>query len=84
MVRGENMNKVMQIIDVIAFVILLLGGLNYLIAGLFGANVMELIFGADLSVVGRIVYAVIGLAAVLLITTIVARTIMKNKSTKAA
>lgn len=84
MVRGENMNKVMQIVDVVAFVILLLGGLNYLIAGLSGIDVMELIFGTNLSVVGRIVYTIIGLAAVLLITTIVARTIMKNKSTKAA
>ncbi len=78
------MNKVMQIVDVVAFVILLLGGLNYLIAGLSGIDVMELIFGTNLSVVGRIVYTIIGLAAVLLITTIVARTIMKNKSTKAA
>lgn len=84
MVRGENMNKVMQIVDVVAFVILLLGGLNYLIAGLSGIDVMELIFGTNLSVVGRIIYTIIGLAAVLLITTIVARTIMKNKSTKAA
>ncbi|MBO4823542.1 MAG: DUF378 domain-containing protein [Clostridia bacterium] len=78
------MNKVMQIVDVVAFVILLLGGLNYLIAGLSGIDVMELIFGTNLSVVGRIIYTIIGLAAVLLITTIVARTIMKNKSTKAA
>ena len=78
------MNKVMKVVDVVAFVILLVGGMNYLIAGLFGIDVMELIFGTEISVVGRIAYAVIGLSALLLLVTVIARTIMKNKKNKVA
>lgn len=78
------MNKVMKIVDVVAFVILLIGGLNFFIYGVFGVDVMELIFGVNLSVIGRIIYAIIGSAALLLLATVIARTIMKSKNTKAA
>ncbi len=73
------MNKVMQVVDVIAFTILLIGGLNYLIAGLFGVDLMVMMFGSNISIVGRIVYAIIGLSALLLLVTVIARTVMKNK-----
>ncbi len=84
MLRGENMKNVMKIVDVIAFVILLIGGINYLIAGLFGMDLMVLMFGTEISVIGRIVYTVIGLSALLLLITVIARTIMKSKKHKAA
>lgn len=84
MLRGENMKNVMKIVDVIAFVILLIGGINYLIAGLFGMDLMLLMFGTEISVIGRIVYTVIGLSALLLLITVIARTIMKSKKTKTA
>ncbi len=74
------MNKIMKVVDVIAFVILLMGGLNFLIAGLFGVNVMELIFGVEISVIGRIAYTIIGLSALLLLCTVIARTIMNHKN----
>ncbi|MCQ2382249.1 MAG: DUF378 domain-containing protein [Clostridia bacterium] len=74
------MNKIMKVVDVIAFVILLMGGLNFLIAGLFGVNVMELIFGVEISVIGRIAYTIIGLSALLLLGTVIARTIMHRKN----
>lgn len=77
------MKKAMQIIDVIAFSILLLGGLNYLIAGLFGMDLMVMMFGTSISIVGRVVYALIGLSALLLLITVIARTVMKNKKTTA-
>lgn len=73
------MKKVMQVVDVIAFTILLIGGLNYLIAGLFGIDLMVMMFGSNISIVGRIVYAIIGLSALLLLVTVIARTVMKNK-----
>ena len=73
------MKKVMQIVDVIAFCILLIGGLNYLIAGLFGLDLMVLMFGTNISIIGRVVYSVIGLSALLLLITVVARAVMKNK-----
>ncbi len=74
------MNKIVKVVDVIAFVILLMGGLNFLIAGLFGVNVMELIFGVEISVIGRIAYTIIGLSALLLLCTVIARTIMNHKN----
>ncbi|MBR4419228.1 MAG: DUF378 domain-containing protein [Clostridia bacterium] len=73
------MKKVMQVVDVIAFSLLLLGGLNYLMAGIFGLDLMHLMFGANISIVGRVVYSIIGLSALLLLVTIVARAVMKNK-----
>ena len=78
------MKKVMQVIDVIAFVILLVGGMNYLIAGVFGVDLMVLMFGTHISVVGRIIYALVGLSALLLVVTVIARAVMKNKTAKAA
>ena len=73
------MKKAMQVIDVIAFSLVLLGGLNYLMAGIFGLDLMHLMFGANISIVGRVVYSIIGLSALLLLVTIVARAVMKNK-----
>ena len=78
------MKKVMQVVDVIAFSLLLLGGLNYLIGGLFGMDLMVMMFGTTISVVGRVVYALVGLSALLLLVTVIARTVMKNKKAKAA
>lgn len=69
----------MQVVDVIAFSLVLLGGLNYLMAGIFGLDLMHLMFGANISIVGRVVYSIIGLSALLLLVTIVARAVMKNK-----
>ncbi len=71
----------MQVVDVIAFSLLLIGGLNYLIAGVFGVDLMQLMFGTNISIVGRVVYSVIGLSALLLLITVVARAVMKNKQT---
>ena len=73
------MKNVMRVVDVIAFSILLLGGLNYLIAGLFGMDLMVLMFGTSISVAGRVVYAVVGLSALLLLITVIARVVAKNK-----
>jgi uncharacterized membrane protein YuzA (DUF378 family) len=48
-------------------------------AGIFGLDLMHLMFGANISIVGRVVYSIIGLSALLLLVTIVARAVMKNK-----
>ncbi|MCQ2382031.1 MAG: DUF378 domain-containing protein [Clostridia bacterium] len=73
------MNKIMKVVNVVAFVILLIGGMNYLIAGLFGVDLMMLLFGTNISVVGRIAYSIIGLSSLLLLVTVIARTVIKNK-----
>lgn len=73
------MKNVMRVVDVIALTILLLGGMNYLIAGIFGLDLFAMMFGTTISIVGRIVYALIGVSAVLLLATIIARVVMKSK-----
>lgn len=46
----------------IAFLLLIVGGLNWLLVGLFGWDVGE-IFGGQEALISRIVYILVGLAA---------------------
>lgn len=50
--------------DWIALVLLIIGGLNWGLVGLFSFDLVAAIFG-ELSVVSRIVYILVGIAAVL-------------------
>jgi|GEM_PF-1636095 len=63
-------NAIMQWTKFVSFVILLIGGLNYLLMGLLEFNLFGEIFGYS-SLAGRIVFSVIGLAAVLLVSIII-------------
>lgn len=47
----------------VAFICLLVGGLNWGLIGFFHFNFITFVFG-DLTVIARIIYAIIGLAAV--------------------
>ncbi len=53
----------MKIFDIIAAVLLVVGGLNWGLVGLFGFDLVAAIFG-DMSVLSRIVYSLVGLAAI--------------------
>lgn len=53
----------MKVIDIIAIVLLLIGGLNWGLIGLFEFNLVETIFG-HFPVLVRIIYALVGLSAV--------------------
>ena len=44
--------------------LLIIGGLNWGLIGFFKYNLIDSIFGADLFVVSRIIYAIVGLAAI--------------------
>ena len=78
------MKSIMKCVNVAAFTILLIGGLNYLFAGLFGLDVFASLFGTSISVAGRIVYAIIGLAATLLLLTVIARAVMNDRREQVA
>ena len=54
----------MKGLHVIAFILLIIGGLNWLLVGLFGWDVGQLFGGMD-AVVSRIIYILVGLAALL-------------------
>ena len=53
----------MKTLDVVAFALLVIGGLNWGLVGIFRFDVVAAIFG-EMSILARIVYALVGLAAV--------------------
>lgn len=66
----------MNILDWIAFVLVIVGGLNWGLYGFFQYDLVAKIFG-DLSTVSRVVYALVGLGAVYMLMT------MPSKKAKA-
>lgn len=50
------------VIDMIAWILIILGGLNWGLVGFLNFNLVTFLFG-DMSVLSRIIYAVIGLAS---------------------
>lgn len=59
----------MKTLDIIAAILLIIGGLNWLIIGLFGteAGLVANLFGGPEAIVSRVVYVVVGLAALWLL-----------------
>ena len=55
----------LSVLDWIALVLVIVGGLNWGLVGLFSFDLVAAIFGA-MSVLARIVYVLVGLAAVYL------------------
>jgi uncharacterized membrane protein YuzA (DUF378 family) len=53
----------MRTLDVLSWILLFIGGLNWLLIGLFGFNFVTVIFG-QLSLAARIIYAIVGIATV--------------------
>lgn len=53
----------MKTVDTVALVLVLVGGLNWLLVGLFEYNLVASLFGAG-STLERVVYVLVGLAAV--------------------
>lgn len=58
----------MKGLHMVAFILVVIGGLNWLLVGLFGWDVGELFGGMD-AVVSRIVYILVGLSALVLLFT---------------
>ena len=55
--------KCMKTIDVVVWILLAIGGLNWGLVGVFNFDLVAAIFG-DMSILSRIVYALVGLSAV--------------------
>lgn len=60
--------KNLTTLDWVALVLLVVGGLNWALVGLFEFDLVAAIFG-DLTVLSRIIYILVGLAAVYLAAT---------------
>lgn len=52
----------MKIANIIAWILLIIGGLNWLIIGIFSVNIVGLLVG-EVAVLLRIVYILVGLSA---------------------
>jgi len=59
------MNK-LTVLDKITFILVIIGGLNWLLVGLFNWNLVSYIFG-DMSTLSRLIYDVVGLAALYMV-----------------
>mgnify|MGYP006136709851 CR=1 FL=1 len=70
----------MRTLDTVALVLVIVGGLNWLLIGLFEFNLVDALLGAD-SVLSRIVYVLVGLAAVWMLWDLLAR---RSRRTAAA
>lgn len=58
----------MKALHTIAFILLVVGGLNWLLVGLFGWDVGQLFGGMD-AVVSKIIYVLVGLSALYEVAT---------------
>ena len=53
----------LKTLDIIALILIIVGGLNWLLVGLFSFDLVAAIFG-DMSILSKIVYSLVGLSAV--------------------
>lgn len=63
----------MRIVNLIAFILLIIGGINWLCIGLFQFDFVAGIFGSQAAVVSRIIYSLVGIAALYLIYVAIAK-----------
>lgn len=54
----------MRTMDVISLILVIVGGLNWLLVGLLEIDLVAAIFGGQLAILSRIVYVLVGLAAI--------------------
>ena len=58
----------MKITTIIAFTLVIIGGLVWLLIGLFNFNLVAMIFGSgNMALVSRIIYSLVGISAIWLI-----------------
>lgn len=58
----------MRTLNIVALVLVILGGLNWGLVGLFGVDVVAALLGGPSSVLTRIAYVLVGLAALYCLT----------------
>ena len=71
--------KVLKVSEMLAFALLLVGGLNFLLMGLFNWNMIGAIFGGADSVTSRVFFSLFGIAAVVLLAIILWKAFMTTQ-----
>ncbi len=59
----------LKAMDKLALVLVVIGGLNWGLVGILNFNLVTTLFG-DMSMIGRVVYALVGLSAVYVLMTL--------------
>ncbi len=67
-----------SVLGTIAYVLLLIGGLNWGLVGAFDFNLVSFLFG-EATLIARAVYLLVGLSAVISIFMVIAHYIKKSK-----
>jgi uncharacterized membrane protein YuzA (DUF378 family) len=55
--------KVYIMIDIIALILLVIGGVNWLLVGVFQFDLVSWIFGGQAAILSRIIYTLVGICA---------------------
>lgn len=63
----------MKVANLITFIILLIGGINWLSIGIFQFDIVAGLFGSQAAVLSRIIYVIVGLCAVYLLFAALSR-----------
>ena len=58
----------MHILKIIAYILVIIGAINWGLVGFFGFDLVATIFG-DMSMLSRIVYAIVGISGIILLFT---------------
>jgi len=77
----KDKGKILKWVEIGAFAVLLIGGLNFLLMGLFNLDMYGLVFGEG-GVVTRIFYSLFGIAAAILVVTILWKAYMVKAPAK--
>ncbi|QQS16061.1 MAG: DUF378 domain-containing protein [Candidatus Moraniibacteriota bacterium] len=59
----------MKMVHMVAFILLIVGGINWLLVGVFGMDIGDFLFGGMDSAMSRLVYVLVGVAAIYEIAT---------------
>lgn len=62
----------MKLANLISFIILAIGGLNWLSIGVFGFDFVGVLFGGQGAVISRIIFILVGIATLYLIYSLIA------------
>ena len=73
-------NKLAKWINMTAFGLLMLGGLNFLLMGLFKFDMYAGMFGGSHSVTSRVFYSIFGISALVLLAAILWKAYMGKKT----
>ncbi|XBS69793.1 DUF378 domain-containing protein [Acerihabitans sp. KWT182] len=60
----------MKALSMIAMVLLIIGGLNWLLVGLFRFDLVGAIFGGQEAILARVIYTIVGICALYALTFI--------------